>query len=169
MQMMKVARQRPRKIMTTSTTKMKAYMMVSRERADGVGDLLRPLENELHLHVRRERGRDGGQSLSISLDDIDRIGARLLLDHDTHAALAVHALVHRRLLERVADLGDVAQHDRPAAPVRRGPPCGGRAPKSVNSPSDFRLKVLLPISIVPPGMLTFSAAMIWPICSIESP
>ncbi len=29
MQMMKVARQRPRKTMTTSTTKMKAYMMVS--------------------------------------------------------------------------------------------------------------------------------------------
>ncbi len=29
MQMMNVARQRPRKIMTTSTTKMKAYMTVS--------------------------------------------------------------------------------------------------------------------------------------------
>ena len=29
MQMMSVARQRPRKIITTSTTKIKAYMMVS--------------------------------------------------------------------------------------------------------------------------------------------
>lgn|GEM_PF-5524827 len=36
---------------------------------------------------------------------------------------------------------------------------------SLNSPSALMLNVLLPMSIVPLGMLTFSAAMICPSCS----
>ena len=40
---------------------------------------------------------------------------------------------------------------------------------SENSPSALILKVLLPISIVPLGMLTFSAAMMLPICSTDNP
>ena len=38
-----------------------------------------------------------------------------------------------------------------------------------NSPSALTLRVLLPMSIVPLGMLTFSAAMICPSCSTVRP
>jgi len=89
-----------------------------RERPDGVGDLLRAFENQLHLHVLGQRLLDFGQTLLDFVDDIHGIGARLFLEHHAHAALAVHTFVHGEFFERVADFGHVGEHHRAAPGVR---------------------------------------------------
>ncbi len=88
------------------------------QRTDGVGDLLRRLVDELHLDVLGQRTLDFGQAALDLVHDVDGVRTRLLLEDDAHAALAVDALVHGGLLERIADLGHVGEHDGAAAEVR---------------------------------------------------
>ena len=90
-----------------------------RQRPDRVGDLLRTLVDQLDVDVARQRGGDRRQTPLHLVHDVDGIGARLFLDDYAHAQLAVHALVHRRLFERIADLGHVVQQHLAAVAVRK--------------------------------------------------
>ena len=89
-----------------------------RERPDGVGDLLRAFENQLHLDILREGFLNLRQARLDFVDDIHGVGARLFLEHHAHAPLAVDALVHRGFFERIADLGHVRKSHRAAPGVR---------------------------------------------------
>ncbi len=163
MQMMKVARQRPRKTMTTSTTKMKAYMIVSE--SEPMASVISCEPSKMSC-ISTSRGSDFWIA-----------GRRFWISRTMFTVLAPDCFWKMTRTPRLpftrSSIVDFSSVSRISATsesmIVRAPTFDTTTLRSsslrANSPSAFTLKVLLPMSMVPLGILTFSAAMIWPSCS----
>ena len=163
MQMMSVARQRPRKIITTSTTKIKAYMMVSE--SDPMASVISCEPSKI-------------SSIFTSLGSVFWIsGRRFWISWTIFTVLAPDCFWNITRTPRwpftrssMVNFSSVSRISATSESITVRPPAFDTttlrsSSLSLNSPSALMLKVLLPMSIVPLGILTFSAAMIWPSCS----
>ncbi len=167
MQMISVARQRPRKTITTSTTKMKAYMIVSESdpmasvissEASKMSSIFTSFGSDFWIAGRRDW-------ISWTMFTVLAPDCFWKITRTPRWPLTRSSIVAFSSVSRISATS-VRCTVRPPAfetTTRRN------SSESLNSPSALMLKVLLPTSIVPLGMLTFSAAMICPSCSTESP
>ena len=81
------------------------------QRVDTVLNLIGTVHDLLDLDVGRKRSLNLGHTFLELLDDIHGIGTRLLLDHDHGTKTTVRTGIHRRLLEGILHLGNLAQQD----------------------------------------------------------
>ncbi len=156
-QMMNVARQRPRNIITTSMTNMNAYMIVSPSEA-----MASVISCELSYMVRTSTSL-GSVGMIFSILACTACTMSTVLDPDCFCTIT---RTPRRPLIRssMVAFSSVSRISATSSSMTVRPPVFETTiwrswSLAVNSPSALTLNVLLPMSIVPPGTLTFSAAM----------